>query len=147
MAVEIKPIKNVLVPIDFSECSQAALRYALRIVEPCQARLHLLFVDDDPLLIQSTTDQSFRDTRHAEMSKQFSGLLTEQDLERFRVLQVIRAGTAYYEIEKYAAEESVDMIVIGNVGRTALANALLGSVATHVIREAPCAVLSVKADT
>lgn len=140
----LDPLKEILVTTDFSEGSIAALRYALKIAAASGARLHLLHVDDDPILMQATTDQSFRDARHAELAIGFKDLLTEEEYERFGVVKAIRSGTAYHEIEEYAAENGIELIVMGNLGRSAIADVLLGSVTAHVIRHASCPVLSVK---
>ena len=144
MPAEPSPIHDILIPMDFSAASVAALEFAKRIAAPSESTLHLLYVDDDALLMQPTTAQSFRDDHAAEMAKRFIPLITDEDRERFHIETEIRFGTAYHEIEKYASETNSDLIVMGNIGRSALANALLGSVTTHVIRHADCPVLSVR---
>src|SRR6266571_4113109 len=42
------------------------------------------------------------------------------------------------------AEQGVDLILMGTHGRTGLAHVFLGSVAEHVVRQAPCPVLVVR---
>ncbi len=116
----------------------------MRIAAAFDARLHLLWVDDDPILIQTTTDQSFRDAHEAKMVTKFDDVLTAEERERFRVLTLVRAGTAYHEIEMYAAEAGIELIIMGNRGHSRIANVFLGSVTAHVVRHAPCPVLSVK---
>jgi nucleotide-binding universal stress UspA family protein len=116
----------------------------MRLAVGSEARLHLLYVDDDPILIQSSTDQAFRDEHANKMSMKFVDLLEPSERERFHTVMDVRFGTAYYEIETYAAEKGIELIVMGNVGRSAISDALLGSVTAHVIRHAPCPVLSVK---
>ncbi len=144
MIDQLEPISEILVPVDFSDCSINALDFAKRVAAGCGAKLHLLYVDDDPILMQQSTDQSFRDRHEDEMAKKFAPLMTSEQRERFRVETTIRSGTASYEIEMFAREKDVDLIVIGNIGRSKISKALLGSVTSHVIRHAPCPVLSVK---
>ena len=144
MSDEIEPLAEILVPMDFSDGSICALRYAMRVAAGSDARLHLLYVDDDPMLIQPSTDQAFRDEHADRMSLKFVDLLEPSQRERFRAVMDIRFGTAYHEIETYATEKDIDLIVMGNIGRSAIADALLGSVTAHVLRHAPCPVLSVK---
>src|SRR4051794_28332150 len=43
-------LKTILVPSDFSECSEAALRYGLELARRFDARLHVLHVVQDPLM-------------------------------------------------------------------------------------------------
>ena len=53
-------------------------------------------------------------------------------------------GSAADEIVRLAAEENVNMIVIGSHGRTGLTRVLMGSVAESVTRKATCPVLTLK---
>lgn len=116
----------------------------MRIGAASDARLHLLYVDDDPILMQETTSQKFRDEHADKISMKFVNLIEPDQRERFRTVMAVQFGTAYHEIETYAGDHDIDLIVMGNVGRSAIADVLLGSVASHVIRHAPCPVLSVK---
>ena len=144
MLTEYQPVSEILVPMDFSACSEAALEFAKRLAAGISARLHLLYIDDDPIRMQSSTDQQFRDQHAGEMRVKFIDLLSAEDRERFRTITEIRCGTAYNEIETYAAEQGIELIVMGNIGRSAVVDILLGSVSSHVIRYANCPVLSVQ---
>jgi len=144
MSEPIAPIAEILVPMDFSACSKNALRYAMRVAAPCGSRLHLLYVDDDPMLVQPTTSSQVRDEHEAKMAEKFVDLMSPEDRDRFRTVTAVQCGTAYHEIERYAASHSIDLIVLGSVGRSAIADAFLGSVASHVIRKASCPVLAVR---
>lgn len=61
-----------------------------------------------------------------------------------RVDRVIRMGTPFVEIVRYAKEKEIDLIVMGTHGRTGVVHALIGSVAEKVVRKAPCPVLTVR---
>ncbi len=82
--------------------------------------------------------------------------LEEQEIEAQHLLQaslerVQRAGlqgdslliqgTPTQTIVDTAGEQRVDLIIMGTHGRTGLAHVFLGSVAEHVVRQAPCPVL------
>ena len=139
-----KPISQILVPMDFSECSRRALRFATRLVASSDAQLHILSVCDDPMLMASSTDQEFRDDYMENMSAKFADLVDAAIQEQFRPVMSVRVGTAYREIETYAEEKGIELIVLGAIGRSPLADIILGSVASHVIRNACCPVLTVK---
>ena len=139
-----KPISEILVPMDFSECSMRALQFATRIAASSDARLHLLAVCDDPILMAHTTGQSFRDEYTETVSGKFADLIDADLRERFRPVMTVRVGTAYHEIETYAEENGIELIVMGTIGRSPLADILLGSVASHVIHNACCPVLTIK---
>ena len=56
-----------------------------------------------------------------------------------------RIGAVAPAILDYAVDRNVDLIVMGTHGRTGLSHMLLGSVAEHIIRTAPCPVLTAHA--
>ncbi len=60
------------------------------------------------------------------------------------VRQLVEDGDAADVICTVAAEQGVDVIVVGSHGRTGLGRLLLGSVSEHVVRHAPCPVLVVR---
>ena len=144
MTNDIRPIQDILVPTDFSAGSAAALEFAKRLAVSSSARIHLLYVDDDPMLMDHSTDQAYRDQHATKMSVQLRELLPHDSPQTFETDAAVRFGTAYHEIIEHAAEKQIDLIVMGNVGRSALADAVLGSVTANVIRHAGCPVLSVK---
>lgn len=60
------------------------------------------------------------------------------------IIPVLRAGSPYIEIVRFATEIHADMVVVGTHARTGLPRALLGSVAERVVRHAPCTVVVAK---
>jgi nucleotide-binding universal stress UspA family protein len=67
------------------------------------------------------------------------------DLKREPVTHVA-VGRPFAEIVAYAADHEVQLIVLATHGRGAIAHMLLGSTTEKVLRKAPCAVLTVRAD-
>ena len=141
-------LKNVLVPTDFSECSDAAVRYGLALANAFGAKLHLLHVIQDP----------YTQPWGAEALPMAIGdLVTEWQeqaitrlnaivppTERDRVVTSCTIASPYSEILRYAREQKIDLIVLGTHGRGPVAHMLLGSVAEKVVRRAPCPVLTVR---
>jgi len=60
------------------------------------------------------------------------------------VTEVVREGTSYREVLALAAELDADLIVLGVRGRGAVDRFFFGSTTHHVIREARCAVLTLR---
>jgi nucleotide-binding universal stress UspA family protein len=60
------------------------------------------------------------------------------------VQRTVRVGDSAQQIVAFAAEWGADLIVMGTRGKTGLSHALMGSVAEHVSRTAPCPVVTVK---
>ncbi len=141
-------LKKVLVPTDFSECSDAALRYGRALTTGFGATLHLLHVVQDPYT-QPWAAEAFPAPLGEMLSqwqeqarKRLAGLMPQAEHEQAVVATVV--GSPFYEIIRYAAEQQIDLIVIGTHGRGPLSHMLLGSVAEKVVRKAPCPVLTVR---
>jgi nucleotide-binding universal stress UspA family protein len=56
----------------------------------------------------------------------------------------VRRGNPSVEIVELATEADIDLIIMGTRGLTGLRHAVMGSVAEHTVRRAPCAVMTVK---
>lgn len=141
-------LKRILVPTDFSVCSDAALKYGRALSEVFGATLHLLHVVQDPYT-QPWAAEAFP-TPLGEMLVQWEDqarqrlatLLPEGDRAGATIATIV--GSPFYEIVRYATEQQIDLIVIGTHGRGPLGHMLLGSVAEKVVRKAPCPVLTVR---
>lgn len=141
-------IRCVLVPTDFSEGSHAALSFAITLVQRCGASLHLLHVVEElsgpqPLGphvgIRSELARAIERSVWDDLRQQ----LSDRDSEALHVQMALEWGTPGVEILRYANAHRVDLIAMGKTGRGALAHLLMGRVAENVVRNAPCAVLSV----
>jgi nucleotide-binding universal stress UspA family protein len=143
-------IKKILVPIDGSEASLKAARYAVKIAKQEKAKLiciHALgtpvYITEysTPLLLPSyyeagkkLSEEWFTKLREV-ASKEGVNVDTELIME---VISIVDA------IVKYASEKDVDLIVMGTRGRTAIKRFMLGSVADGVVSHAHCPVLVVR---
>ena len=140
-------VKSILLPVDFSHSSDAALSFASSLAADSNAHLYLVHVGEDSAAYLAgyggfayTPDLSEKiaqENREAlqEIKPTVSGLEYEH-----RYL----SGDPAEEILAFAEQENVDMIVIGSHGRTGLSRLLLGSIAEAVVRGAKCPVLTVK---
>ena len=139
---------TVLVPTDFSECSDAALRYGRALASAFGATLHLLHVVQDPYT-QPWAAEAFPaplgdmlNEWQAQARDRLCTLIPEA--ERATTMVMTLMGSPSLEIVRYATEQGIDLIVIGTHGRGPLGHMLLGSVAERVVRKAPCPVLTVR---
>ena len=135
-------VRNILVPTDFSETSDAALRHAVDAARTYRARLYLLHVpgktgeDFQADLPIGRFETTVRD--------RLAAFLSEEEIAALRPEYTLRIGTPAEEIVHYAQDREIDLIVMGTHGRKGVAHLLLGSVAEHVVRTAPCPVLLVR---
>jgi nucleotide-binding universal stress UspA family protein len=140
--------RNILVPVDFSQCSMAGLKYAALFARMFGARLllfHALF-PPNPVLIDRMSvnlpldlDATRRTNAHSEMEA-----LTQLQFLRGVVCETeIRTGYAIQEICAAIDRANVDLVITSTHGKTGLKHAVIGSVAEHVVRYADRPVLVV----
>jgi nucleotide-binding universal stress UspA family protein len=135
-------IQNVLIALDFSEVSDAALAYARELARRFSARLHALHVMENDFLRPTAIDPRELD---AAAWRQLNDRLTDEDRRALHALPVIRrSDSPANEIVEYANRQHVDLIVMGTHGRRGIAHLLVGSVAEQVVRSAPCPVVTVR---
>lgn len=142
-------IRKILIPTDFSAFSLAAIDYVRTQLTLKDAALYLLHVVNDPVLVAPypnvdlNAETILRDT--SERAKEELRELIEKHFSGLRsVIPVVRRGEAAREINRFALDEGVDLIVIATHGRTGLAHILMGSVAEKVVRQSRVPVLSIK---
>lgn len=141
-------LRKILVPTDFSEGSQVAVRYARELAQAFNAQLHLLHVLEDPLPYTSAEAfavpvQFYQDLEKS-VRQRLAEVLSESDQQKFQAQQIIEQGSPFVQIIKYAKGNDIDLIVMGTHGRGPIAHMLMGSVAEKVVRKAPCPVLTVR---
>jgi len=143
-------IQKILVPTDFSDFSQCALRYGCELAKRFSAQLHLLNVVEDiyPLIPDPGMTFPPVETYVVEMQEAARGAILKMpptDMAgEISVVREVLSGIPFLEIVRYAREQDMDMIVIGTHGRSGLVHALMGSVAEKIVRKAPCPVLTVR---
>jgi nucleotide-binding universal stress UspA family protein len=138
------PVSRILCPVDFSEPSRAALRYAAAIAAHLGAALTLLTVND-PLLAEAA-DMSGGSGRLAadaksELEKFFRDSLPGS-ARRPAAELVVATGASAAEILRHA-RESADLIVMSSHGATGIRKLFFGSTTERVLRETSVPVLVV----
>ena len=142
------PVRVILVGMDFSPHSEAALDRAVDFARAFGARIHLLHSYAVPVRGVMPYDFTVPDGVWDGIRK-----AAETKLEEYRQ-EVVSAGVeASSEVSTELPSEAIlaaadeidaDLIVMGTRGHTGLKHVLLGSVAERTIRLAPCSVLTVK---
>jgi nucleotide-binding universal stress UspA family protein len=136
----------VLVPVDFSRLSQAALEPAIQVISHSHGTLHLLHVIDDVELLATSVDTAVSARLYEEMMHE-AKLQFARLLSRVRAVHhhfAIRSGRPADVILRYAEEIKADLIVMATHGRHGMARAFLGSTTEQVVRQAACPVLSIR---
>ena len=136
-------IKNILVPVDFSNASKQACGMPAsspthstphstcctrRSIVSCR-RIHGVLVPPP----------DFFEQIEQEARKQLESVLTREEQARYGAVLVYRTGVPATEILDYVrAEGHIDLIVMATHGRGGVARLMMGSVADKVVRGAPC---------
>jgi nucleotide-binding universal stress UspA family protein len=142
-------LKKVLVPTDFSDSARHAFSYGVSFAREYKAELVLLHVVEN-LTVGYASD--LFPVPMAEVFQEISGyaktelakLAAEAKQKGVACSELVAQGKPSAEIIRYAAENQVDMIVLGTHGKGMLDQALFGSTTERVVRRAPCPVLTVR---
>jgi nucleotide-binding universal stress UspA family protein len=132
--------RDLVVPIDFSDESLAAVDVALELVDK-PSFVHVIHVLPlletlSPGMVWDTVDEESR-SQHAE--KALKDKLAGPKFEGIHT--AITFGDAGHEIADFAENVEAGLIVLPSHGRTGLKRLLIGSVAERVVRLAHCPVL------
>jgi nucleotide-binding universal stress UspA family protein len=143
-------LKTVLVPTDFSDASQVALKYGKAFSRAFRAALHIVHVIEEPygqpwaVEAYGFSLASLQDEWIKEARARIATTVTEAEKTELGAVTATVLGHPVMEILRYADENRIDLIVMGTHGRGPLGHVVLGSVAERVVRRAPCPVLTVR---
>jgi nucleotide-binding universal stress UspA family protein len=143
-------IKRILVPTDFSYTSDLALGYAIDLADKYGASIHLVHVVEAMNFMAAYPDGFF-----AEVPALRSRLMSDAETRlgaaasrcaaaSLAVTTEVTEGRPARMIVQQATDRGTELIVMGTHGRSGVAHLLLGSVAEHVVRTAPCPVFTVR---
>jgi nucleotide-binding universal stress UspA family protein len=139
-------IRRILVPVDFSEQSDAALEYAIGLASPLGATVVLIHAVE-PIYFAGAMyggvyggPIAMEQVRAAEGS--MANLVASLQRRKVAVRGSVVSGIPQTAIIEAAKSKKADLIVMGTHGRTGLGHLLIGSVAEKIIRSAECPVLT-----
>ena len=144
-------IERILCPVDFSEISAKAYRYAQSIAKRYRAKLilqHVVELAQHPSGYYCVTATQFDQFRQILLSN------AEHDLKQFversgggQFESIMDEGIAADSILSLARTRGVSLIVMGTHGRRGFDHLMLGSATERVLRHAACPVLAVTPKT
>jgi nucleotide-binding universal stress UspA family protein len=141
-------VKNILVPTDFSEHAELAMKLAVDLSQAHHAGLTLLHVHKStPFELPQgyvMNMPSQLDRTYDELNQRLSQL--ERKVRSWgaqRVEKRVLHGSIVDEIVSFAS--GFDYVVLGTHGRTGLQRLVVGSVAQQVLEQATCPVVVVRA--
>jgi len=154
MGKETNLFETILVPVDFSPCSDEAFRVACQMARLCGATVLVLHVIDTSALAafnrlgllavpSDATPQRRRLRHHARLKVR--QLLESKVAMDVKITRLIVEGAPFVEIAKIARTGDIDLVVIGSYGGRSgsVDKIFFGSTAEKVVRTAGCPVLTV----
>ena len=143
-------LRRIVVATDFSAFAERAVQRAVRVARQHAAQLHLMHVvrplDLYPgvALAPEASERHDRDLQETEQTRLDALASTLASQSGLSVQTATRLGRAHSEIAAYAQEIAADLVVAGSRGESSLADLLMGSTASRLLRVATCPVLIVK---
>jgi len=137
-------MKQIIVAIDFSKCSQHALEYGIQLANKIKSNILLVWVDNtrsDESIIVSPLDNSRKEINEnfEEMIKNYSPQLTDGE-----ITYKIRKGKVHIEIANQAKYSDAMYVIAGTHGVTGFEEFWIGSNAYRIVTYAPCPVITVR---
>lgn len=142
------PFKHILVPVDFSAASSAAIDLGVTLAKASDAELTLLHVWELPIYpymefmlnsaefvstIEEAAGKRLEETRRA-VQQRFPSAKSQ-----------LMMGIPWQQILETVKQGPTDLLVMGTHGRQGLSHAVLGSVAEKIVRLSPIPVLTAHA--
>lgn len=139
-------IGEILVPVDFSDHSREALRYALDFAQRFGSKVALIHVIEQvvypgdwvfapvtvPQFVESQSDDFVSRLR------EFAGAAGDA------IIPVVKVGRPWQQVVEVANKRKSSMIITATHGYTGLKHVLLGSVAEKIVQHAHCPVLTIR---
>jgi nucleotide-binding universal stress UspA family protein len=141
------PLKRVVVPLDGSDYSFRAARYAIKVAKMANAEILFMHAVVNPpygdsrssgIMISAYIKEA---TELAELWYVKAGNMASKEGVKFKAETRLDVASAADSIVNYAESKKADLIVIGTKGRPGIKRLLLGSVASGVVAHASCPVL------
>jgi len=141
-------IRNILVPLDFSEASLNSLETAIVIAKQHEATIILLNVVDSSYMfafkgvyyISETTIDSIIDVS----ARMISPLLTDlRETHQLECISEIKVGLVPQSIIRAASDNKADLIVMGSHGISGFREFFIGTTAQNVVKISSCPVLTI----
>ena len=143
-------IQRILVPVDFSDASERAAKYAAALARRLNASLQLIHAVDAPALTPGPFEVYHPDTTalverlNQDARARLTALAGGLDMPTNAISTEVRSGSAPESITNAALDYGADLVIMSTHGRTGLSHLLMGSVAERVIRAARCPVLVIR---
>ncbi len=133
---------KIVVPVDFSVQSRAALEVAASFAKEQDAELLIVHVIEDDFEVYFSSGGISKEDATRGLYNALHDVKPKDDDVRFS--HQLAEGKPASAILKLAAEVNAEMIVMGTHGRSGITRMVMGSVAEEVVRKSQCPVLTLR---
>lgn len=144
--------KTILVPTDFSENANNAIRYAMSFAQKNKSRLLFFHVSSMPMIHPDASLSSYKaiiqadEKKHLDkleklISKIYASSSVKEDAQQYECS--VKMGLAIDEIVVLAKEKDVEMIIMGTKGASGAKEIFLGSHTASIVEKASCPVFAI----
>lgn len=141
-----KLYRKILIATDGSEYTKKAVDYGIDLASNAGEKIHVIYVVDtraySSIPLSSPMEFAYSLLRN-EGDMAIKYVAGRAEVAGLEVEGIIAEGHPAEEIIKYAEKNSIDLIVMGTLGKSGLERFLLGSVADKVIRNSRIPVIAV----
>ena len=139
--------KKILVPVDFSTCSENALAYAIQFAAKIEATIHVLNIaridtedTENPFMVERIVEEK-RKTIRKSLHKLV--IAAKNNASRFleelpNIETMIEIGSVSSMISEVAKKDKINFIIMGTQGENSVSDRLLGNTASTVVKKTPC---------
>lgn len=140
-------MKRLLVPTDFSEQAENALKVAIKLAEKFESEIYVLHSMETPLQLATSSDsgslpESLFFVKLAE--KRFRELKEKEFMQHVEIQESIGRNEIYEDIEDVCKKENIDLVVMGSSGASGFKEMFVGSNTEKVVRTSEVPVLVIK---
>lgn len=140
-------MKKIIVPVDFSEHSEFALKAAAKLATKYNAKLLVLHMLEVQVVSLSESPYQLQEMTafHLKLAEQrFEKFLNKEYLKDINVTPIIKHFKIFSEINDIAKEHEADLVVMGSHGASGFKEVFIGSNTEKVVRSSDTPVLVIK---
>lgn len=140
-------MKKIIVPVDFSNHSEYALKASAILAKKHNAEILVLHMLEIGAVTMSESAIQLQEMTifHLKLAeKNFKNFLKKEYLNGIKVTPIIKHFKVFSEVNKVAEENEVDLIVMGSHGSSGFKEVFVGSNTEKVVRSSDIPVLVVK---
>ncbi|CAN5475561.1 universal stress protein [soil metagenome] len=148
-------MKKILIPTDFSESANNALKYGIQMAKKLDYRITLLNIYSIPMYdpnmpaeMMNTAYQNVSQISKSALKKNYE-TITLEDPEGSKLIEscISKMGSITDEISLFASEGKFDIIIIGTTGASGVSEMLIGSNASTLISKTETPVIVVPTES